>query len=627
MIVSNQRERFSLAFPFNSYQCPVIYERVPAYTILEKTAFQDMIKELKITKSISVFASNFKDVYLCPQRWTFLHLFAIYRPDDINKVVETPGFKSPFLVDSFGKTPLHYLLVHSIINFVAVNAVIKYITEYLHSIEKSNPAEFHQIIDSLSGILPLFFNQINHSVVLKFLKYNVNNAYFVSDEPIPLFGRSKNLPVAINSLSINKKSIDQLYDAKDNKMIEFKSVSLNLDYNPISEDMINTCIALQGCDNEEFFKTQAVSTLIEYLWNSHFNYLFLQTVLFSILMIITSIYIGMGESELGFEITILVFGNLFFIVELIQIFKYGIERYYTSLWNTIDLLFCITLLGTMIARIAGLEEGLTRAWLYTVILILGYVKWIIHFRIFGATSNLKLYRFLYLISFLGKLIRIVIEIIKDMVSFIAILIFIIFALSLILLEFDRETEFKDHLLTGYGFIYGDYQTEEVSSSEIAIMVFVAFLVSVVLLNLLIAIMGDSYSKVDEKSTLIDSLERLDMIIEVIVMKRIFTQREIKKEKSYLFFCQNIVNDENDGDEENNLLEEKTNLLEKAIKNVETQVFQNSNHLALIGEQIKMLTNSQNEKSEMSKKQDELSLQVKEMTNLVKELLEVKAKKK
>jgi len=376
--------------------------------------------------------------------------------------------------------------------------------------------------------------------------------------------------------------------------------------------MINTCIALQGCDNEEFFKTRAVSTLIEYLWNSHFNYLFLQTAIFSILMMITSVYIGMGESELGFEITILVFGSLFFIVELIQLFKYGIKRYYTSLWNTIDLLFCITLLGTMIARIAGLEEGLTRAWLYTVILILGYVKWIIHFRIFGATR---------------KLIRIVIEIIKDMVSFIAILIFIIFALSLILLEFDRETEFKDHLLTGYGFIYGDYQTEEVSSSEIAIMVFVAFLVSVVLLNLLIAIMGDSYSKVDEKSTLIDSLERLDMIIEVIVMKRIFTQREIKKEKSYLFFCQNIVNDENDGDEENNLLEEKTNLLEKAIKNVETQVLQNSNHLALIGEQIKALTTPQNEKSEMSKKQDELSVQVKEMTNLVKELLEVKAKKK
>jgi len=617
LVVSNKRQIRNIAFPLNSYQCPVIYDKVPAYSILEKTVFEDMIKELKTTEDTSVFASRFKHVYLCPQRWTFLHLFAIYRPDDINKVVETPDIKFPFLVDSFGKTPLHYMLAHSKINYVAVNAVIKYIIEYLSSIEDSNPPEFHQIINSLSGILPMFFNQINHSVVLKFLKCNVNNAYYASDESIPLFGKSNDHPVAINSLSISKENIDQMYDSKDNKMIGFKSMSLNLDYNPISEDMLNTCIALQQCDNEEFFKTPAVSTLIDYLWNSHFNYLLFQTFIFSILMIITSVYIGRGESELGFEITILVFGGLFFAMELIQVFKYGIISYYSSLWNVIDLLFCVTLSGTMIARIAGLEEGLARAWLFTVILLSGYLKWIIHFRIFGATR---------------KLIRIVIEIIKGMVSFIAILIFIIFALSLILLEFDRETEFTDHLLSGYGFIYGDYETEDVSSSEIAIMVFVAFLVSVVLLNLLIAMMGDSYAKVDEISILVDSLERLDMIVEVIVMKRIFTQKELVREKSYLMFCQNSVNGGGDDDEEN-LLEEKTNLLQKAIKTVETQMVQNSSNLTSIEEKMKILAKAQEDNftsidekiKALTKSQAENSAQMKDMMNLVKQLLETQKK--
>ena len=198
-----------------------------------------------------------------------------------------------------------------------------------------------------------------------------------------------------------------------------------------------------------------------------------------------------------------------------------------------------------------------------------------------------------------------IEIVKDMSSFIGILIFIIFAFSLILLEFDREIKFTDHLLTSYGFVYGNYETEELSSSEIAIMVFVAFMISVVLLNLLIAIMGDSYAKVEETRILVDSLERLDMITEVIVIKRIFTPRTIKKEKGYLMFCQNSVSDENSEENENNLLEEKTDLLKAAIKNVETKL---ENSIVLFDEKMKILT----------KAQETTSTQIKELLTIIKE---------
>ena len=208
-----------------------------------------------------------------------------------------------------------------------------------------------------------------------------------------------------------------------------------------------------------------------------------------------------------------------------------------------------------------------------------------------------------------------IEIVKDMSSFIGILIFIIFTFSLILLEFDREIEFTDHLLTSYGFVYGNYETEELSSSEIAIMVFVAFMISVVLLNLLIAIMGDSYAKVEENRILVDSLERLDMITEVIVIKRIFTPRTIKKEKGYLMFCQNSVNDESSEENENNLLEEKTDLLRAAIKSVETKL---ENSIALFDERMKMLAKAQEQASETIKIQGETtSAQIKELLTIIK----------
>ena len=208
------------------------------------------------------------------------------------------------------------------------------------------------------------------------------------------------------------------------------------------------------------------------------------------------------------------------------------------------------------------------------------------------------------------------------------------------MEFDRETEFTDHLLTGYGFIYGDYETEEVSSSEIAIMVFVAFLVSVVLLNLLIAMMGDSYAKVDERSLLVDSLERIDMINEVIFMKRFFLLLEKKREKGYLMFCQNSNSHEND--QEN---EEKADSLQKEVKNVEVQVLEISNKLSLIEEKMADSKKSQEENikknyeliEENAKKNHELieekmkifftknNEEMTNMTNMIKELLEAKKK--
>ena len=191
-----------------------------------------------------------------------------------------------------------------------------------------------------------------------------------------------------------------------------------------------------------------------------------------------------------------------------------------------------------------------------------------------------------------------------MISFIAISIFILLAYSLVSLQFDRETEFVDHLLTGHGFVYAYYDTESLSASEIIIMIFFLFIISVVLLNLLIAIMYDSYEKVEGRRVLVDSLEKLDMITEVIVIKRMFIQiwaklfkraakyREIKKEKSYLVFCQDSMNIEDEEDEEDNLLEEKTEILQKAIKRVENQGFQNSNNLTLIEEKIEVLAKTQ-----------------------------------
>lgn len=92
-----------------------------------------------------------------------------------------------------------------------------------------------------------------------------------------------------------------------------------------------------------------------------------------------------------------------------------------------------------------------------------------------------------------------IEIIWDMRSFALMLLFIFFSFAIIFMIFDQEgtATFGQQLLLAYNYLFANYESEGFSASLYVFFIVFTILLAVVLINMLIAIMEDSYSRVQD----------------------------------------------------------------------------------------------------------------------------------
>jgi len=174
--------------------------------------------------------------------------------------------------------------------------------------------------------------------------------------------------------------------------------------------------------------------------------------------------------------------------------------------------------------------------------------------------------------FIGNLIQVVITITKDMSSFVIVIALIIIAFSLIFLVFNREAGYGDYLYEAYNVLYGPMDIDEGSPwplSQKLLMAVLAFFLNVVLLNLLISIMGDSYSQVLAMRDRTDSLTRLEMISEAAVYKKFLKSRHQTK-RGYLIYCFPVELNEDENDQ-NQELEFSIRAINNKISTVESKI--------------------------------------------------------
>jgi len=103
-------------------------------------------------------------------------------------------------------------------------------------------------------------------------------------------------------------------------------------------------------------------------------------------MIITSIYIGLDDKKTGLEVAILVMSAGFLGLEALQIYVLR-SKYLSSVWNWMDILFFVLTITTMALMLGGLSNDLARSWLFSMVLMLGYVRWMAYLRLFDAPSK------------------------------------------------------------------------------------------------------------------------------------------------------------------------------------------------------------------------------------------------
>ena len=113
------------------------------------------------------------------------------------------------------------------------------------------------------------------------------------------------------------------------------------------------------------------------------------------------------------------------------------------------------------------------------------------------------------------------------------------------MEFRRDDDYMSHLYNTYKVLYADFDDSglpeegipEYNASQKIILAFILFIFNVFLLNMLISIMGNAFDQVQEGRILIDSLTKVNMIIENQSLMRVMKLTKKPSKKGYLMVCE------------------------------------------------------------------------------------------
>ena len=256
--------------------------------------------------------------------------------------------------------------------------------EYLEE-ENTSIFEWQTVTLSMNSIFFILVRKVNPTLLNRCLKLFYKKSPVVYGHTLPQFGVPKK-KFFISKLPCLKADIKEEMLERGQDPVVFKTSMLYLDYHSASDDMLCSVLTFRDMKDEDFFKSPAISGIVEYLWNKAQPALISAAILFSILMLLMSVYIALGERVLGMEITIISIACLFLVNEFFQI-KTIRSNYLKSPWNFADIILFVLMISYIVTRFVNNDDPLGEGWVVSVIVIVGYMRWLSYLRLFDNTSN------------------------------------------------------------------------------------------------------------------------------------------------------------------------------------------------------------------------------------------------
>ena len=143
------------------------------------------------------------------------------------------------------------------------------------------------------------------------------------------------------------------------------------------------------------------------------------------------------------------------------------------------------------------------------------------------------------------LLRIVIEIVKDMIPFMLFVLATTFTVSLLFTSATpdaalTDNTFSDFLLHVYRLDFGDFSLDNYSALDLAIFILAVLVVPLIFLNMLIAIMGDTFDRVKEEQGRRDFQEMAALVYRYeIIAQTIWKWLKRKGVWKYIFVSEDV----------------------------------------------------------------------------------------
>lgn len=297
--------------------------------------------------------------------------------------------KVPFLLDQYQKTPLHYLLIHTQTkdNFELNNKMFKFILDYLDDNIITSPYNWKLTIDSVSNLYPFILSELSPALALRFTNMLYQETVVPIDVALPEFGSNSSQSFQMSPSHVMEPEIQKRIHKEGQKTVTFQTIMLQRNYNVASGDMLDLVLILNSLQDEEIFKTPAISNLITYLWRPSKVYHLLTGLFYSVLMSLLTAYFIIGKTHLAMEIIILLIACLFLGIEIMQIVLLQMQ-YFKTFWNYVDLMIFPLIMAKIITIFTSGGGELSDSWVFVVIFLVGYVRWVSFLQIFEPTRKL-----------------------------------------------------------------------------------------------------------------------------------------------------------------------------------------------------------------------------------------------
>lgn len=324
------------------------------------------------------------------------------------------------------------------------------------------------------------------------------------------------LPVLYHSESLDiypEKIVPKSMYSSNGRSISFHHSLCPLNIDIGTQDSIEFLESLTECSTDEVFRCTLLQVLLKNKWDRVKWAVYAQGSIYILYMVQLSIYcIAFLDSLVNLN---LLFAThvLLFLYEFSQILTDPID-YWKDMWNILDQLRGLSC--TIYAIL--MWQGYYDSDVLLTVIIFSWTRGISYFRMFDGTRYM---------------VRLLSEVIKDMQVFFVILFYSTLAFSFIYLLRVNELSFSEYLVVSYRLDLGDFNADFTELFDWIIFFLATVINPLIMLNLLISIMGDTYSKVQESNDIANFQELTEMIIEI---EKLMFWKKDKVGKHYLQIC-------------------------------------------------------------------------------------------
>lgn len=365
-----------------------------------------------------------------------------------------------------------------------------------------NPFAFsfltHELLVSLNTIGSELLNKLYDQVYVTSSQNGIVK-FCPNDYRFPIYYHSNEFEITQNNFFtvIDEENIGEGIP------VEFKQslVKLNLEIGSIkSREFIKSLI---NCPYQDIFNCSLIQDVLNEKWHKIRWVHFIQGMIYFFQIAVFGILLFESGNRYFWFILLFVLNFLLTLYEVFQVSIILLD-YFSDIWNWIDVMRLSSMnFFIVLYWVNDTPNNNELLYFYTnsLVTILVFFRGISYFRLFESTR--------YMIDLIHQSI-------KDMIGFVSVLAFSVFSFAFIFYSLenpDNKSTFMSNLINSYSINLGGGEIR--GGSIYAILFYLATVVNpIILLNLLISILGNSFERVESSRVISNYRELASLVLEI-----------------------------------------------------------------------------------------------------------------